>query len=68
VTRDGERIRELEAALERIGYEMPTSERNPDGEEQAAFSMQLVARAALGGENGRLICYTWCNNERETWL
>lgn len=34
-------------ALHRIGYEMPTEEHNPDGVEQAAHSMQLVARDVL---------------------
>ncbi len=39
-----ERLRE---GLRRIGYEMPVEERNPDGDEQAAYSMQLVARDLL---------------------
>jgi hypothetical protein len=40
-----ERYRE---ALQEI-IQRPTSERNPDGDEQAAHSMQLIAREALDG-------------------
>lgn len=43
-----ERVRAatLGAAITRIAM-MPASERNPDGEEQAAYAMQVVARDAL---------------------
>jgi hypothetical protein len=48
----GERLRaerdRFKEALREIAWEMPTTERNPDGDEQAAYSMQLVARAGLG--------------------
>lgn len=39
-------------ALQRIAA-MPTVERNPDGVDQAAASMQLVAQAALTRAEGR---------------
>ena len=39
------------AGLEQIAS-MPTSEFNPDGDEQAAYSMQLVARDALARLDG----------------
>lgn len=42
-----ERLALLADALHFIAYEMPTSELNPDGVEQAAHSMQAFAREAL---------------------
>lgn len=41
-----ERVAELERALGEIA-ERPTCERNPDGIDQAAATMQLIAREAL---------------------
>lgn len=38
-------------ALRQIAF-MPTSERNPDGDEQAAHSMQVVALTALSEVKG----------------
>ena len=42
----------LTEALRQIAS-MPTSERNPDGDEQAAHSMQVVADAALSAVSER---------------
>lgn len=44
---DGRRAARLRSALSEIAYTMPVSERNPDGDEQAAYSMRLAARDAL---------------------
>lgn len=44
-----EQIRRLRAALMEIATR-PTVERNPDGVDQAAHTMQLIARDALGME------------------
>ena len=40
------RVRALRWALGEIASR-PTTERNPDGDEQAAYSMQLIAKEAL---------------------
>ena len=45
------REKELLDALELISVH-PTSVRNPDGDEQAAHEMQLIARTALRGRRG----------------
>lgn len=45
------RVRQLQAVLREIAR-MPTVQRNPDGVDQAAATMQMLARTALEGPYG----------------
>ena len=68
----------LEKALREIA-ERPTCERNPDGVDQAAATMQLIAREALKGEDearsgsagspemGALACLHAAEAEKDEW-